>query len=128
MDIMKRIREIRIRGAALEDYLLAAVFFVVIGVTVSVGAYITSQIQTNIGAASNTCQGVNTINTATGLCNNGVTYQSVAYNAGGQAVSGMSTFATWLPILAIVLVSVVIIALLYGFLVGGAGRGGARMA
>ena len=117
------LRNIRIRGAALEDYLLAAVFFVVIGVTVSVGAYITSQIQTNIGAASNTCQGVNTINTATGLCNNGVTYQSVAYNAGGQAVSGMSTFATWLPILAIVLVSVVIIALLYGFLVGGAGRG-----
>jgi len=108
MDIMKRIREIRIRGAALEDYLLAAVFFVVIGVTVSVGAYITSQVQVQIGTVAGT--------------------SSVAYNAAGQAVSGMNTFATWLPILAIVLVSVVIIALLYGFLVGGAGRGGARMA
>ena len=108
MDIMKRIREIRIRGAALEDYLLAAVFFVVIGVTVSVGAYITSQVQVQIGTVAGT--------------------SSVAYNAAGQAVSGMNTFATWLPILAIVLVSVVIIVLLYGFLVGGAGRGGARMA
>ena len=82
-------------GAALDEYLGGAIMFVVIGVAVSIGAYITSQVQTQIG----TTAGVN----------------STAYNAAGFAVSGMSTFASWLPILAIVIVAVVIIMLLYGF-------------
>lgn len=82
-------------GAALDEYLGGAIMFVVIGVAVSIGAYITSQVQTQIGTTAGT--------------------NSTAYNAAGYAVSGMSTFASWLPILAIVIVAVVIIMLLYGF-------------
>ena len=113
MEVMNYIREkiqsVKMKGAALEDYLLAAVFFVVIGVTVSVGAYITSQVQTQIGLTAGT--------------------SSQAYNAAGFAVQGMTTFAQWLPILAIVIVAVVIISLLYSFLVGGGGsRGGGEVA
>ncbi len=95
---VRHLQKAALMAAALDDYLGASVMFVVIGVTVAVGAYITSQVQTQIGnVAGNT---------------------SLAYNAAGQAVSGMNTFAQWLPILAIVLVAVVIIALLYGFFRG----------
>jgi hypothetical protein len=110
--IMKTLKTIKIYGAALENYLVAAILFVVIGVTVSVGAYITSQVQSQIG----TVTGFNSLNAAG--------TSSAAYNAAGNAVTGMGTFAAWLPILAIVLVAVVIIALLYGFLAGTSRTGG----
>ncbi|MEM3859508.1 MAG: hypothetical protein QW478_08900 [Candidatus Micrarchaeaceae archaeon] len=95
-------------GAALDEYLVATIMFVVIGVAVSIGAYITSQVQTQI----TTVAGAN----------------STAANAAGYAVTGMLTFAQWLPILAIVIIAVVIIALLYNFLTGGARRGGGEVA
>ena len=109
--IKNYVTKAKAQGAALENYLVASILFVVIGVTVAIGAYITSQVQTQIGVVT----GFNSLNAAG--------TSSAAYNAAGQAVTGMGTFASWLPILAIVLVAVVIIALLYGFLAGSTGGG-----
>lgn len=79
----------------LGEYLNAAVIFVVISVVVVIGTYIVSSVSTQIGVSAGT--------------------NSTAYNASLYAVTGMQTFASWLPILAIVVVAVVIIGLLSGF-------------
>ena len=87
-------------GGALDEYLGAIILLVVIGVAASIGAYIMTQVQSQILTLTNSTS-------------------SYAYEAAGYATQGVYTFSTWLPLLATVIVAVVIIALLYTFFRGG---------
>ena len=46
------------------------------------------------------------------------TTNSIAYNVSGQGLTSMSTFGTWLPIIAVVVAAVVVIGLLVVYLGG----------
>jgi hypothetical protein len=109
MDFIKTIKsavaKVSAIGAPLDEYLVAAIVFVVIGVAVSIGAYITSEVQVQVASVAGS--------------------NSIANQTAGYAVKGMQTFGQWLPILAIVVIAAVIIALLYGLLGGGNRREGA---
>ena len=78
------------KGLALGELVTVALMFVLIGVTLGIGAYINSQIQSTAGWANTTTQ----------------------YLAVSNATSGLSNIAQWLPIIGIVIAAGVIIAVL----------------
>lgn len=84
------------KGYSLSDMPTLAIVFVVLSLTVGIGAGILSGIQT------------------TQLTAAGAT--TVASNVSAQGLTGLTTFGTWLPTIALVLcASVVIGILLYSF-------------
>ena len=80
------------KGVSFSQLATVGVLFVLIGVTLGVGAYINSQIQTAAGWDAG----------------------STEYLAVGNATSGISRLSQWLPIIAIVIAAGVVIAVLVG--------------
>ena len=80
------------KGIALSQLTTVALLFVLVGVTLGIGAYVNSQIQTTAGWASTTTE----------------------YLAVSNATSGISKLSQWLPIIAIVIAAGVVIATLVG--------------
>jgi hypothetical protein len=80
------------KGLALDQLASVGLLFVVLGVVLAIGAYINTQITTTAGWASTT----------------------LAYAAVGNATSGISSMAAWLPIIAIVIAAGVVISVLVG--------------
>ena len=78
------------KGFALNELSGVALVFVLLGVTLAIGAYILSS-----------------VNTAGGF-----TAGSASATAIGNATNGVSQLATWLPIIAIVIAAGVVIAVL----------------
>ena len=86
----------KMKGYSLSDMPVLAIVFVVLAITVGVGAGLMAQVQT------------------LQLNNTGGT--TIASNISGQGLTGLTTFGTWLPTIALVLcASVVIGILLYSF-------------
>jgi hypothetical protein len=82
------------------DLSTIGVIFVVLAVVLAIGAYILTTINTTANFAANSASA------------NAVTY----------GTSSLSTFAQWLPILAIVIVAGIIIYILMNVFHGGGGR------
>ena len=80
------------KGIALAQLTTVALLFVLVGVTLGIGAYVNSQIQSTAGWASTTTE----------------------YLAVSNATSGISKLSQWLPIIAIVIAAGVVIATLVG--------------
>jgi len=80
------------KGVTLAQLSSVGMLFVMIGITLGIGAYVNSQIQTTAGWATT----------------------SVEYLAVGNATEGISKLAQWLPIIAIVIAAGVVIATLVG--------------
>ena len=87
------------KGIALNQMTSVGLMFVLLGVVLSIGAYITTSVQTSVGGAS-----------------------TFAGGAIGNATSGILSLSTWLPLIAIVLAAGVVISVLVGaFKFGGDG-------
>ena len=80
------------KGVTLSQLTTVGLLFVLLGVTLGIGAYINSQITTTAGWAATTTQALIVAN----------------------ATSGISQIAQWLPIIAIVVAAGVVIATLVG--------------
>ena len=78
------------KGFAVGDLAGIAIVFVLLGVTLAIGAYVLDQ-----------------INTAGGFTAGGASATAI-----GNATSGISQLAQWLPIIAIVIAAGVVIAVL----------------
>ncbi len=59
------------------------------------------------------CQTTNTSDPNMGM-NCSVWYSGAAYNATYRGLQGIATFADWMPLLAIIIISVIVIAMLMG--------------
>lgn len=80
----------RRKAISLNELAGVGLLFVLLGVTLGIGAYINSQIQTTAGWGATTAE----------------------YLAVGNATAGISKLAQWLPIIAIVIAAGVVIATL----------------
>ena len=80
------------KGIALSQLTSVALLFVLVGVTLGIGAYVNSQIQSTAGWAAGTTE----------------------YMAVGNATAGIGKLAQWLPIIAIVIAAGVVIGTLVG--------------
>ena len=108
----------RRKAAGLEELLPAVVTFVLIALVGAVGVLILQNFS-NTGLG-NTCTGTNTINPTTGLCTAGTTYLSPAYNGIVYGISGVNTFMSYLPLIALVIVAAILIGIvLVAFAFGG---------
>lgn len=74
-----------------KDWVLG---FVVIAIIIGIGGTILTQVQ------------------------NTQTNQSIAYNATGQGLTGISTFSTWLPTVAVILAAAVVIGVIVHYFAG----------
>lgn len=79
------------------DLTTIGIVFVVLAVVLSIGAYILTSVNTAAGFAAN----------------------SVSANVVTQGTSALNTFATWLPILAVVIVAGIVIYILVNVFSGG---------
>ena len=80
------------KGIAFSGLTTVAILFVLVGVTLGIGAYVNSQIQSTAGWGSTTTE----------------------YLAVSNATSGIAKLSQWLPIIAIVIAAGVVIAVLVG--------------
>lgn len=80
------------KGLSFSELTAVALMFVLVGVTLGIGAYVNSQIQTTAGWAAST----------------------VAYQAVQNATIGIGTISSWLPIIAVVIAAGVVISVLVG--------------
>ena len=80
------------KGISFSQLSTVALLFVLVGVTLGIGAYVNSQIQTTAGWGTT----------------------SVEYLAVANATEGISKLSQWLPIIAIVIAAGVVIAVLVG--------------
>lgn len=78
------------KGVSLAQLTSVGLLFVLLGITLGIGAYVNSQVQTTAGWGTTT----------------------VEYLAVANATDGISKLAQWLPIIAIVIAAGVVIATL----------------
>ena len=78
------------KGFGFQDLSSVGLLFVLVGVTLGVGAYINSQLQTTAGWGSTTTE----------------------YLAVANATSGIAKLASWLPIIGVVIAAGVVISVL----------------
>ena len=76
------------KGVSLNEMSAYALAFAVVAVVLGVGATILSQIQTT------------------------QTENTVAYNATGYGITGVSTLADWLPIIAVIVAAAIVIGII----------------
>lgn len=91
------------KGIGMNDLLGYVMLFVVAGVMLGIGAYITSSVSKSIATAVGTSG-------------------SYAENATNQSTLGIYTIASWMPILAIVVIAAVVLGVLIGALYFGVSK------
>lgn len=91
---VKAVLSTAVRAVGVGDLTALALLFVVAGVMLAMGNYILSSIGNQLPA------------------------NSTAVSAIGNATSGINTFASWLPILAVVIISAIVIGILISAFMG----------
>ena len=89
------------KGVVFSQMSSIALLFVLVGVTLGIGAYVNSQIQTTAGWGVTTTE----------------------YLAVANATAGISKLSQWLPIIAVVIAAGIVIGVLVGAFAFGKGQG-----
>ena len=120
-NIMKWLRSVRFSGYSLGDLAPIVIAFTLVAVIGAVSLIILAGFGGN-PAIGNQCGFFVTGNSiaANGLCTNGNTIFSAAYNGVNYGVSGINQIMGFLPLIALVVVASIIIGVVIGaFVLGG---------
>ena len=103
------------KGFAVGDLMPLAIAFVVISITIGLGATVLSDIQ------EDQCNDGGWFNETSGQCCSSVldcvnSSESIAYNSSGSGLTALDTFSGWLPTVALVVIAAVIIGIIVLYL------------